>query len=80
MTTLTFLQPKRGQIVKPFQDPAQGAVDQTFAEIKHGLDCRLCSLRQNRLGFTTLPHHCRDGKNVIVAGFKPIWAYQLDSN
>ena len=37
-------------------------------------------LRQNRLGCSALPHHCRNGKNVIFTGLKPIWAYQLDPN
>jgi hypothetical protein len=36
-------------LVKPFKDLAQGAVEQTFAEIKHGLDRRLRLLRQNHL-------------------------------
>ena len=36
---------------KPFEDFVQGAVDQTFAEIKHGLDCRFCLLRQNLTEF-----------------------------
>ena len=35
------------RIVKALEDLAQGAVDQTFAEIKHWPDCRLCLLRQN---------------------------------
>ena len=34
-------------IVKPLEDLVQGAVDQALAEVKHGLDCRLCLLRQN---------------------------------
>ena len=35
--------------VKPFEDLAQDAVDQTLAEIEHGPDCRLRLLRQNRI-------------------------------
>ncbi len=39
--------PKR--VVKPFENIAQPAVDQTVAEIKHGRDCRLCLTQQNRV-------------------------------
>jgi len=28
---------------------AQGAVDRTYTEVKHGLDCRLRLLQQNRV-------------------------------
>ena len=34
-------------VASALQGTAQGAVDQTLAEIKHGPDCRLCLLRQN---------------------------------
>ena len=34
-------------VASTLQGTAQGAVDQTLAEIKHGPDCRLCLLRQN---------------------------------
>jgi hypothetical protein len=34
-------------VVKAFEDPVQGAVDQALAEIEHDKDCRLCLLRQN---------------------------------
>jgi len=44
------------RIVQPFEDLAQGAIDQTFAEIKHGQDCRLCLLRQNRFANRQLLH------------------------
>src|ERR1035437_8156997 len=35
------------RVVEPFEHLLQGAIDQTFAKIKHGRDCRLCLLRQN---------------------------------
>lgn len=34
--------------VEPNEYLAQGAVDRTYTEIKHGLDCRLRFLQQNR--------------------------------
>ena len=37
------------RMAKPFENLAQCAVDQTFAEIKHDPGCRLRLLRQNRL-------------------------------
>ena len=37
------------RVVQPFEDLAQGAVDQTLAEIEHGRDCRLCVSQQNPL-------------------------------
>ncbi len=43
------------RVVKPLEDLTQGAVNQTFAEIKYDAECRLCVLRQNHcwadLGF-----------------------------
>jgi transposase InsO family protein len=41
-------------IVQPFEDLAQGAVDQTLAEIKHGPDCRLWLSQQNRLEYALI--------------------------
>lgn len=38
------------RIVQPFEDLAQGAVDQSLPEIKHGPDCRLRLSQQNREG------------------------------
>ncbi len=35
------------RVVKPFESLPQIAVDQTFAEIKHGPDCRFCLLQHN---------------------------------
>ena len=32
-------------VVKPFEDPVQGAADQTLTDIKYGRSCRLCLLR-----------------------------------
>ena len=34
-------------VVQPLESIAQCAVDQTFAEIKHGPDCRLCLMQHN---------------------------------
>ena len=35
-------------IVKPFENLTQGAIDQTFTEIMHGPDGRLCLMQQKR--------------------------------
>ena len=36
------------RVVQPFEDLAQGAVDEALAEIEHGSDCRLRLLQQNQ--------------------------------
>ena len=53
------------RVVKPLEDLVQGAVDQLLAEIKHGRDCRLCLMRQNRHFCVKIP---KKTANVRIVG------------
>ena len=53
------------RVVQPFENFASSAIDQTFTEIMHALDCRLCLQRQNRFGsLAGLQKICQQGRVV----------------
>ena len=65
-------------VMKPLQDLVQDAVDQTLAEIKHGRNCRLCLLRQNRPTCANGSHSSKRADLLVVGsnfGSKSIRRY-----
>ena len=46
------------RVVQPFENFASSAIDQTFTEIMHALNCRFCLLRQNLQNPKRRPAKC----------------------